>query len=61
MKYIKEKRYAKYHIWDNNILVPAYKRKPKDPRAELIGARTIQEGKLGLHYFIPARWATEEI
>ncbi len=46
---------AKYMIWDRGYQVPAYKSKPKDPRAVLIAPRTIEEAKIGLRYYIPAK------
>ena len=45
---------SKYRIWDKGILVPAYTRKPKDPRAIALGARTLEERQIGLKYYIPA-------
>jgi len=45
---------TKYQIWDKNRLVPAFCRKPKDPRAELLGARDAAEQKLRIKYYIPA-------
>ena len=45
---------TKYQIYDQNRLVPAFCRKPKDPRAELLGATDATERKLGIKYYIPA-------
>ena len=45
---------SKYRIWDKGILVPAYTRKPKDPRAIALGVRTLEERQIGLKYYIPA-------
>ncbi len=45
---------TKYQIWDAGKLVPAFTRKPKNPRAEKLGARNLQERELGIKYYIPA-------
>ena len=45
---------AKYQIYDQGKLVPAFTRKVKDPRAVAIGATTAEERRIGLKYYIPA-------
>jgi hypothetical protein len=50
---------SKYRIWDCGVLVPAYCRKPKNPHAKKLGARTVDEMKLGIRWYIPA--ATSEV
>jgi hypothetical protein len=45
---------TKYQIWDKGILVPAFVRKPKDPRAIRLNARNAEEQRLGIRYYIPA-------
>ena len=51
---------SKYRLWDKGILVPAYTRKPKDPRAIALGVRTLEERQIGLKYYIPADAITRE-
>ena len=46
---------AKYYIWVEGRLVPAYRRKPRDPRAEGLPVTNAPERKLGIRYYIPAR------
>lgn len=45
---------SKYQIWDCNRLVPAFTRKPKDPRAIELTVTNAEERKLGIKYYIPA-------
>jgi len=45
---------SKRRIWDKGVLVPAFTRKPKDPRARELSPRTIDEKKRGIKYYIPA-------
>jgi hypothetical protein len=52
---------SKYQIWDNNKLVPAFIRKPKDVRAERLTVRTIDETRKGIKYYIPASKIIKQI
>ena len=45
---------SKYRIWDRNVLVPAFTRQPRDPRAVRLEKRTFEEAHLGLRWYIPA-------
>ncbi len=45
---------SKYRIWDDNVLVAAFCRRPKDPRAIKLTVRNAQERALGIKYYIPA-------
>ena len=44
----------KYQIWDKGVLVPAYQRKPKDPKAIPLVVTNAQERRLGIKYYTPA-------
>lgn len=44
---------SKYKIWDGNQQVPAYIRRPKNPRAIKLTCRTVEEAKIGLRWYVP--------
>ncbi len=46
---------SRARIWDGDILVRAWKRKPRDPDAKPLIMRTSEEKAHGLNWYLPAR------
>lgn len=44
---------SKYGIWDNGILVPAFKRRIQDKRCVPLTVTNAQEREIGLKYYMP--------